>query len=211
MITFTLVAILGVLLIIVLRELFKKQSQNPPAPAKPKEDFANLRVTDARPGDTLSIAGAADDFSDLDFTVDRRDRVQAGERHWVELSGTYKERRVFLRVRQDDEVEVHGVLHPQKLTLGDLGLTEDDLAQIDERQNTEDSFEYDGKVWYYRLSREITLSRDGAGQSQGFYTWEFQEEGGGRLLSIRKAESEPFVATVAVRLNPADITVYRAG
>jgi hypothetical protein len=207
MITFTLVAILGVLLIIVLRELFKK----PPKPAaKPREDFANLRVTDARPGDTLSISGAGDEFSDLDFSVDRRDHVQAGSRQWIELSGPYKERRVWLRVRQDDEVEVYAVLKGQKLTLGDLGLNEDDLAEMDERQNPEDFFEYDGKNWYYRLSREINVTRDGPGQPQGFYYWEFLEEGGGRLLSIRKAESEPFAATIAVRLNPADITVYRA-
>ncbi|HZT28599.1 MAG TPA: hypothetical protein VFA33_01860 [Bryobacteraceae bacterium] len=210
MITFTLVAILGVLLVIVLRELFKKQASEPPR-ALPKEDLANLRVTDARVGDTLSVTGAGDEFSDLDFTVDRRDRWQAGERQWVELSGTYKERRVWLRVRQDDELEVSAVVQPKKLTLGDLGLTEEDLAEIDDRQNTEDSFEYDGKVWYYRLSRESTLYRDGHAPPQGSYYWEFQEEGGGRLLFIRKAEGEPFTATVAVRLNPADVTVYRAG
>ena len=73
MITFTLVAILGILLVIVLRELFKKQkSPQPAGPGKRPEDLANLRITDARAGDTLSIPGAGDEFSDLDFTVDRR-------------------------------------------------------------------------------------------------------------------------------------------
>ncbi len=210
MITFTLVAFLGILLVIVLRELFKKQAQPAAAPARAKQDFANLRVTDARPGDAISVPGAGDDFSDLDFTLDRRDRWQAGERQWVELSGMYKERRIWLRVREDDEVEVTAVLRPEKLTLGDLGLSEEDLATIDERQNTEDSFEFDGKVWYYRLSREVSVSRDGH-PAQGFYYWEFREEGGDRLVSVRKGEGEPFVATVATRLNPADITVYRAG
>jgi hypothetical protein len=207
MITFTLVAILGVLLAIVLKELFKKQ-QPAAAPAVPKQDLANLRIADARVGDTISIAGAGDDFSDLDFAVDRQDRWQAGERQSFELSGMYRERRISLRVREDDEVEVTAVLHPHKLTLGDLGLNEEDVAAIDERQNTEDSFEYEGKVWYYRLSREVNVSRDGH-PPQGFYYWEFQEDGGNRLLYIRKAESEPFVAVVAGRLNPADITVYR--
>ena len=123
----------------------------------------------------------------------------------------YKERRVWLRVREEDELEVAGVLHSRKLSLPDLGLSEEDLAEIDERQNPEDNFEYDGKLWYYRLSREISVSRDAHGPSSGFYYWEFQEDGGTRWMYIRKAEGEPFVATIADRLNAADITVYRAG
>ena len=38
------------------------------------EDLANLKVTDARTGDVLSISGAGDQMSDLDFTVDRATR-----------------------------------------------------------------------------------------------------------------------------------------
>ena len=71
MITFTVVAILGVLLVIVLMNLFKKDPKPLPAPIRPVEDLANLKVTDARTGDVLSIAGAGDQMSDLDFTVDR--------------------------------------------------------------------------------------------------------------------------------------------
>ena len=68
MLTFTLVAILGVLLVIVLMKLFKKEPKPLPAPVKPVEDLANLKVTDARSGDVLSVAGAGDNMSDLDYT-----------------------------------------------------------------------------------------------------------------------------------------------
>src|SRR5690349_9260883 len=87
MITFTLVAILGALLVIVLMNLFKKDPKPLPAPVRPVEDLANLKVTDARTGDVLSIAGAGDRMSDLDYTVDRGTRYEAGARTWVELSG----------------------------------------------------------------------------------------------------------------------------
>ena len=53
MITFTLLAILGILLAIVLMNLFKKSPKPLPAPARPGEDLANLKVTDARAGDIL--------------------------------------------------------------------------------------------------------------------------------------------------------------
>src|ERR1035438_8495921 len=94
MITFTLVAILGVLLVIVLMNLFKKDPKPLPTPVRPVEDLANLKVTDDRPGDVLSVAGAGDRMTDLDYTVDRGTRCDAGSRTWVELSGPYLERRV---------------------------------------------------------------------------------------------------------------------
>src|SRR5260370_26063782 len=82
MITFTLVAILGTLLVIVLMNLFKKDPKPLPTPIRPVEDLANLKVTDARTGDVLSIAGAGDRMTDLDYTVDRATRFEAGSRTW---------------------------------------------------------------------------------------------------------------------------------
>lgn len=201
-ITITVVTILGVLLIVVLKQLFKKQ------PAKPVEDLANLKITDARVGDNVSIAGAGKDFSDLDFAVDRHSRYQAGSREWTELSGQAGERRVYLEIVDQDELEVR-VSEPDKLTLEDLGVSEDDLATMDERQNPADYFEFDGHNWAFRFSRELRFSRDGQGGGHGIYGWEFAEQEGKRVLFIRKPEGEPFAATMFTRVNPADVTVYR--
>ena len=44
MITWTLVAVLGVMLAMVLKQLFRKDA---PAPQKPAEDLGNLKVTSA--------------------------------------------------------------------------------------------------------------------------------------------------------------------
>jgi len=207
MITFTIVAILGIVLVIVLMQLFKK---NPPAaPAAPPEDLANLKVTDARTGDVLSIVGAGDRMTDLDFTADRGARLDAGPRSWVELSGPYQERRVSLRVGGDEEIEVFLHADPRKLTLEDIALSEDDLAQMDERQNPADSFDFDNTTWMYRLSREVQSWRDNQPTPTGFYYWEFLTQDGKRLLGIRKAEGEPFTVTQYTAVNPGDVTVYR--
>src|SRR5579863_10295879 len=113
MITLTLVAILGVLLALVLMQLFKKQPTPPP---KPVEDLANLKATDARVGDSVSISGAGDSMTDLDFTIDRSTWFQAGSRQWFELSGPYAERRVAMRVSNAEEIEVSLHSDPRKLT-----------------------------------------------------------------------------------------------
>ena len=205
MFTFVTLVALGILLGIVLMQLFKKQT---PAPA-PAADLANLKVTDARAGDALSISGAGDNYTDLDFTADRLTRYDAGTRRWFELGGPYLERRVALRVGGEDEVEVSLHSDPRKLTVEDLGLAEEDLAEMDERQNTADSFEYGRKVWLYRLSREVHATRDGEAAATGFYYWEFQEQAGKGLLAIRKAEGEPFAVTLYMGISASDVTIYR--
>lgn len=210
MITLTIEALLGALLVVVLMQLFRKRS-DPAAPSAPQVDLANLKPTDARTGDVISIAGAGDNMTDLDFTTDRCTWYQAGAHAWFELSGVYKERRVALRVANEDEVEVAVHSDPRKLTLEDLGVSEDDLAQMDERQNTGDSFEFDKRVWLYRMSREVESKRDDQPRPAGFYYWEFREQGGRGLLGIRKPEGEPFLVTLFEGIITGDVTVYRRG
>jgi hypothetical protein len=204
MFTFVTLVVLGLLLGMVLMQLFKKQT-----PAVPAADLANLKVTDARPGDALSISGAGENYADLDFTADRLTRYEAGARRWFELSGPYLERRAAVRVGGDDEVEVHLHSDPRKVTIDDIGLSEEDLAEMDERQNTADSFEFDGKVWLYRLSREASASRSDQAVATGFYYWEFQEQNGKGLTAVRKAEGEPFTVTLYSGISAGDVTVYR--
>ena len=209
MYTILVLAVLGILLGVVLMQLFKKQET--PAAHAEGPDLANLKASDARSGDVISIAGAGDGMTDLDFTADRRIQYEAGAHRWFEVSGPYKERRVSLRVAGDEELEVALHSDARKLTLDDLGLAEDDLAQMDERQNPEDLFEFDSKDWLYRRSREVKAWRDGDAQATGFYYWEFQEKEGTRLLTLRKAEGEPFAIALYTGIPEGDVTIYRGG
>ena len=200
--------ILAVLLVIVLMRLFGKKP-NEPASA-PGPDLANLKPADARTGDVISISAAGDNLEDLDFTADRCTRVTAGSHQWTELSGPYRERRVAMRVTtNEDGTEVFVQTDSRKPTVEDLGLAENDLAEMDERQNTADSFGYDNKDWFYRISREAQASTDGRGGFTSYYYWEFRQQGGNGLLTVRKAEGEPFAVTVYNGVNPGDVTVYR--
>src|SRR5581483_3171901 len=106
--------------------------------AGPQQDLANLKITDARVSDTLSVSGAAADFSDLDFTVDRLEVYEAGNRHWNSLSGMWRDRRVYLEVHNEETTTVLGNFDGRTFTLDELGLGEEDLAQMDQRQNPAD-------------------------------------------------------------------------
>jgi hypothetical protein len=178
-------------------------------PEKPAEDLASLTVRNARVKDTLSVPGVAEDFTDVDFTVDRRDVFEAGSRQWFEVSGTWRGRRVFLEVHDGDNLEVFGNFDGRKLTLDDFGLTEDDMAELDSRQNPNDFLDFEGKFWLYRFSREIGRFSEDRDIGQGFYAWQFQEQDGTRFLNFRKFEGEPFTAAIWTRLEAADITVFR--
>jgi hypothetical protein len=210
MVTLTVEAVLGVVLAIVIMQFFKRHSE-PAASSAPQQDLANLRAQDARPGDAISISGVGDNLEDLDFTADRNLQINAGSRQWFELSGPYKERRVSLRVGGDEDIEAAIHNDPRKITLEDLGLSEDDLAQMDERQNTADSFEFDNKTWLYVISREVQAQRSDRNQPEGFYYWEFRQVDGSGILGVRKAESEPFAVALYNSIPAGDVTVYRRG
>jgi hypothetical protein len=207
MITWTVVAVLAVLLLLVLKKLFEKPAARPAARALPQNmPEVNLKVADARAGDSVSVSGAGDEFSDLDFTVEARNEYQAGARRWIELRGMYRDRRVMLEVSAHDELEVWAVTDARGVTLDELALGEADLGELDQRQNASDFFEFEGKNWYYRFSREFSSRTEGA----AFYGWVFREEGTKRIMLLRKAEGEPFSAVIGVPINPGDVTVYRA-
>lgn len=180
------------------------------SPGSPPPDLANLKITDAKVGDALSVLGAAPDFSDVDFTVDRRDQYEAGSRLWWELSGTWRDLRVSLEVHNEvTGPEVLGSFDGRRLTLDEIGLGEDDLAQMDARQNPADFFDFEEKFWLYRLSREMGVFTADRSTGRGFYCWIFAEQGGKRFLNIHKFEGEPFSAVIWTNIEPADISVYR--
>lgn len=209
MLTITIEVLLGVLFALVLMNLFKRHST--PQPSAPQPDLASLKPTDARTGDVISISGVGDQMTDLDFTADRTTWFHAGGRNWVELSGPYHERRVALRVVNEDEIEVFAQTDPRKLTVAELGLSEDDLAEMDERQNPADSFEFDGAVFLYRQSADASAKRDDQPQPANFYYWEFREENGPRLVAVRKPQGEPFAVALYAGVPVGDVTVYRKG
>jgi hypothetical protein len=212
MITGILLAFLGLLLAVVLWQMFKgggkKQVSAPvQVPAGPG---TGVDLTNARRGDVVSIHAAAEDFSDVDFTVDRRSSYQSGPNKWVDLSGEFRGDRVYLEVYPGREGDIIGILDPRKLTITDVGVTEAQLADLDARQDPSQFLTFEGKRWQFESSREIGYFENETGEGEGLYRWMFQESGGNRLLMIEKWEGDPFDVRIARRIKGQDIMIYRA-
>jgi hypothetical protein len=214
MITITVLAILGIALFAVVLAIFRAPAAgHPPLPAAPApapSSAIDLDVWDARKGDVVSINGAAEDFSDIDFPVDRRSAYESRHHRWVDLSGEFRGRRVYLEVYRHPHPDLIGILDGRKLAIGDIGVTEEQLASMDAGQDPSAFIEFDGRKWYFESSREIGYFENETGQAEGLYRWLFREQDGARLLCIEKWEGEPFDVRIALRLKPEDITMYRA-
>ncbi|MBC8165617.1 MAG: DUF4178 domain-containing protein [Bryobacteraceae bacterium] len=219
MITTAVLLILGGLLAAILWQMFKGgagstaegRSKAPSGLAPPPAPIgANVDLQQAKPGDSISIPGAADDFSDVDFTVDRRSAYESLNRRWTDLSGEWRGSRVYLEVHPGVDPEVMAIVSPRKFTLPDLGISEDDLKDMDARQDPTTFVTFEGKQFLFEASREVGYFENETGEGEGLYRWLFHETGSNRLISIEKWEGEPFDVRLAQRLNPRDITVFRA-
>ena len=219
MITLTVLSILGVALAAVLVAMFRGRpaSNQSLAPTQSRAAVSsglnsglNTDPWDARRGDVVSIKAAAEDFADLDFPVDRRSAYQAANHRWIDLSGEFRGRRVYLEVFRHPRPDLIGILDARKLTLSEVGVTEEQLAALDARQDPTAFFQFEGRQWLYESSREIGYFENETGAGEGLYRWQFHEQGGPRLLCIEKWEGEPFDVRIARRLQDRDITVYRA-
>ena len=216
MITTIVLIILGIALIAVLRAMFRRvdgvgpvQSPARPAVPAPQTSGVDVDLWNARPGDVVSIHGGAEDYSDLDFTVDRRSAYESNNHRWVDLSGDFRGRRVYLELQHKTDQEALGILDGRKLTIADLHLTEEQLTDYDARQDPNATLDFDGKKWQYDSSREIGYFENETGEGEGLYRWLFREQGGPRVICIEKWEGEPFDVRIARRVSVNEITVYR--
>ena len=220
MLTGILLAMLGTALVAVLIAMVRAPSGGPgnfavpgtaPSPAAPPAaDPLALDAWDARKGDIVSVAGAGEDFSDLDFAVEQRNAYEASNHRWLELTGDCRGKRVSLEVYRYPERQTIGFFDSKRWSISDLNTTEDGLADLDARQDPAGSVTFEGKVWKWQSSREIGFLANEAGTGEGIYRWMFAEAGGTRWLCVEKREGEPFEVRIARRVEDRDVTVYRA-
>ena len=202
-----ILGILAIALIVVVVFVWKKKQANP---VEPIDSLTDLRVTDAKVGDSISIGGGGDDYEDLDFDVDRKHRYESGGDESFELSGIYRGRRLFLEVSEDDQTSVVLNTGKTKPELHDLGLSEDDLTRMDGNQDRAEFCAYDGSRWNFQESGEVQIFQEAGSPGETFYGWEFREEGGARVLSVQKWEGEPFEVSMGQVINPDEVHVFRS-
>jgi len=206
--TWVVVIILAVTLFIVLRkrsQAGKKGSSRPPPPP----DLADMTIKDARVGDIVSISGFGDEFDDVDFVIEKRNRYEEEGFEWYELKGVYRGRQVWIEWEDDDHLEITATSPERELRLSELGLTEDDLARMDAEESRDNFVEWEGRKYYYQESCEAYYFKDCTGPGEGFYLWDFKAEQGDEFIAVEKWEGEPFGVFSGKVIQPYNVKVYK--
>lgn len=94
--------------------------------------------------------------------------------------------------------------------LRDIGLEEDDLVRMDDREKGE--FQWDGTTWYYEYSGDVKYYDNGKGRAETYYTWEFESEDERRYVSVERwPRDRGYGVYVTYAINPERIEVFSAG
>jgi hypothetical protein len=97
-----------------------------------------------------------------------------------------------------------------KLTIEQVGVTEEQLVEMDEKPSTANTIAYNNDTWRYASSDEVGFFKNGEGEGEGFYNWEFVSSDDRQKLIIEKWIREPFAVRLADKIPPTDITIFRA-
>lgn len=207
--TVSLFVVLGLafLLFIVLIKLAsgRKKGKGPP----PVLDPTNITIKDARVGDIVTVSGFGDEFDDVDFVIEKRNRYESGGEEWYELLGVYKGRQVWIEWSEDDALEIVATSPDREVKMSTLNITEDDLIRMDEEESAANYVEWEGRKFFYRESCEAGFFEDCSDSGEGFYLWDFEGEDGDSRLTVEKWEGEPFTAFTGRVIRPYNVKVYK--
>lgn len=202
-----------ILLVVAFAAVFiiisnKKKKEQEEAELNPPPNLADADIRQAKVQDIVSISGYGDEFDDVDFVIEKKNRYESDGWEWYELLGVYQGRQVWIEWEEDDALEITATSPDRKIRLSSLNVEEDDLARMDEEESTDNFVILEGEKFYYSDSCEVYYYKDCAGSGEGFYLWDFESEDGASRLSIEKWEDEPFKAYTGKRIQPFNVKVY---
>ncbi len=166
-------------------------------------------VRAAMVGDVVTIAGLGLEYEDCYFFIERRHRYTTGPDSWYELECADGETRVWVEWTDGYDLSVSATGNPDPIGLDGIGLTEDDLIQLDEQHSIDNFINVDGQGYRYRNSAEVFFYRDCSGPGEPFYHWDFLSDDGLRILSITKWEGRPFEVVFSEVLSSDSVTLYQ--
>ncbi|MBF0623531.1 MAG: DUF4178 domain-containing protein [Magnetococcales bacterium] len=190
---------------VTLRFLYKAQQKRGDRQPDPPR-IRPPTIEDLQPGGVLSLRGIGADLEDLDVTVTGRHSYSEEGFEWLELEGETGDRKVWIGVERDDELEVSITL--RKVDLETLGLTPERLEEF--RRQRKGAFAFEGQTYRFDESGRATFFRDGNRlQGEPFEYWDFVCAKDDSAISIEswKPGGAP-ECHVSQTLKPSQYTVY---
>ena len=189
----------------MLRSLFGR-GRNKREPLEPAPDES---IRAARVGDVLTISGYSLEHDERLFYVERIHRYSSPSDAWYELLCVEGDTRLWIDWTDGRELSVTVTEDTGPVGLTATGLSEEDLAQLDEEHSIDNYVGIDGDNYYYRNSAEVLFFQDNRGQGDAFYQWDFIGEQGDKALTITKWEGRPFEVVFSEAITPESITLYQ--
>lgn len=191
---------------------YSKKQEEEKAESDRKADEAakklNIHLRDAEIGDFIVMDGVGPNLEDVAFKITGLHTYQSGGASWGEAYGYMGgSKPVFLEFVEDDEIELFVKIGSMELTLRDLGIDEDFLWKCDDDEEGE--IEFQGETFEYEDSEKVVFFKDGEGDGEEFYSWDFRSDDMLRSLSFEKYEGDRVRAGVCTKVDYRSVTVTR--
>jgi hypothetical protein len=190
----------------MLRSLFGRRKKKRGAGAGPAPDET---IRAARVGDVVSIQGLALEYDDIYFFVERLHRYTSDAETWFELTCVDGDTHIWIDWTDGYDLFVTATDDPDPTGLESIGLTEEQLIDLDEEHSIDNQIEVEGDQYFYKNSSEVMFYQDNRGRGKGFYLWDFIREDGERVLAVSKWEGRPFEVAFGEVIDSNRITLYK--
>ena len=191
----------------MLRSLFGKGKKKGGSSAGGSSQDDSIRA--AKVGDVVSITGLRLEYDDVYFFIEKIHRYSTDTETWYEMLCVDGDNQVWIDWTDSYDLSVTATDNPGPVGLESIGITEEELIQLDEEHSIDSYIEVEGDKYYYRNSAEVLFYQDNRGEGEGFYNWDLVQEQGDRVLSVSKWEGRPFEATFSQVISPDRITLYK--
>ena len=168
-----------------------------------KED--ELRIENAGPGAVIHLTGIGKDMDEFDLKVISKHTYRQLESTWYELECDKGEKKIWIDMEEDDELDLAVGL--RKLKLRDVNITKEDLIRFDDDEDG--SFEFEGdKYWLEDSDAAVFYRHSNDKEAEKLYYWDFETEDEKKYISIEKWSDGSYDVTYSEPMRSSQVTVY---
>ncbi len=166
-------------------------------------------ITQVGKGGVLKLPPFGPQRTPLETFVKTRHRYTDGGQPWYELVCEGGNRAILVEWERDgNKIEISAGYEDGNPRLKELGLSEIQLSQMDEAG--EGDFEWDGTVWHYDDSGEVTCFEDDGRHGEAYYAWDFESDDG-RYIGVEKWEGErKFGVYLSWKVDASRVEIFSA-
>lgn len=180
---------------------FYRKRQNA---VKAKREPFQFRIQDMQIGGVFQIQGGGKNGEDLDLHVEKKHIYKESNFSWFELVCNSGNETLFLEVEDDDELLLY--LTTDKMTLGEIGLSKNDLTLI--ANNEKGNCRFKDHSFKYTESGTAKFYKNGEGSGENFSYWDFRSEDGNWFIGAEMWPGDNCSVSFGEIIKPSRINIY---